>query len=296
MILTDSSLDELVRSEQVLEDYDPSLIKYCGCELRLGRVFMPGSGEAQGGVAPQRQGVRGWIANLIGEVSAPTVPTVWTIGPSETMVVITRETVRIPNGFCATYGQLNRLANHGLMLLNTSIVEPGYHGPLSCVLVNFSSQKVLLRQDQSIAKISFHRLDGPSHHLQKSFDRVSYESGLAETATKLPKSFLDISGIEQRITERVDDAVKRRIVLAGIVIGMLLLWSQLEGVLSTWVWKRTGFVDSSKQIELSYIQQQIKTDQTLIDLKGANQKLEDTVQRLTRTVEELKATPSRTAR
>ena len=54
----------------------------------------------------------------------------WAIKPTETLVVMTTEAVNIPDDLMATYGQLNRLAQHGVSLINSSIIEPGYSGPL----------------------------------------------------------------------------------------------------------------------------------------------------------------------
>jgi deoxycytidine triphosphate deaminase len=289
MILSDEALEALIASDQVLRDYDPNLIRHCGCELRLGSVFFPTTGEQQGGSAPWAASnrVKGWLATLSG--AAATAPSTWGIGPSETMVIVTKETVTIPTTHCATYGQLNRLANSGLMLLNNSIVEPGYSGPLSCVLVNFSSQRVVLRQDQPVAKINFYQLVGSPKHRQQSIERTAYELNLANTATKFPRSFMDISGVEERITARMGTVVRKSVAFGGIVIAMLLLWSQLEGVFSDWIWKRTGLMSTSKQIELSVAQQQLKNEQSVIELTRANQQLDATVKDLSRTVELLRA-------
>lgn len=288
MILSDEALEALIKSDGVLQEYDPSLIKHCGCELRLGSVFFPTTGEQQGGSKPWAASnrLKQWLAARSGATA--TAPTTWGIGPSETMIIVTKETVSIPDTHCATYGQLNRLANSGLMLLNNSIVEPGYSGPLSCVLVNFSSQRVILRQDQPVAKINFYQITGSPKHRQKATERAAYELNLANTATKFPRSFMDISGVEERITARMGAVIRKSVAFGGIVIAMLLLWSQLEGVFSDWIWKRTGFMSTSKQIELSAAQQQLKNDQSVIELTRANQQLDAAVKDLSRTVELLR--------
>ena len=174
------------------------------------------------------------------------------------VVIVTKEKVNVPNDLCATYGQLNRLSNQGLMILNTSIVEPGYKGPLSCVLVNFSSQRHALSQDESVAKLNFHKLSGaPSKPYPTSYDHNEYEKNAAKSATKLPKSLLDITGIEERITEKVGSTVRSRIILSGIIIAFLLLWSQLEGFFSGWIYQKTGIMTTKTQVELLLKQQQL---------------------------------------
>jgi deoxycytidine triphosphate deaminase len=150
MILSDGEIQKRVDSQNLIESHDPQKIKYCGCELTLGTAVAAKSGF----VLPEMHKLRSWFSNL------PTTQNCFVIEPSETMVLVTKERLNMPKDLCATYGQLNRLANLGLMILNTSIVEPGYSGPLSCVLVNFSSQKHALAPGDPIAKLTFHQVCG----------------------------------------------------------------------------------------------------------------------------------------
>ncbi len=130
------------------------------------------------------------------------------LNPSETVLVVTKEAVNLPEDLCATYGQLNRLANQGLMILNTSIVEPGYDGQLSCVLVNFSSQQQTLSPNDPIAKLNFHEVQGKPTVLQHKF-KGKYEDAASKNATALPKSLLDISEVEDRATEKASAAIRK---------------------------------------------------------------------------------------
>lgn len=45
MILSDNEIKKRVVSEQLLEFHDPERIRYCGCELTLGKVVAPSTGE-----------------------------------------------------------------------------------------------------------------------------------------------------------------------------------------------------------------------------------------------------------
>ena len=43
--------------------------------------------------------------------------------------------------------------------------------------------------------------------------------------------------------------MRKNIVLGGFLIVFLLLWSQFEGYLSEWIYKRTGVMDTKVQVE-----------------------------------------------
>ena len=240
MILSDGEIKKRVTSDKLIEFHDPKQIKYCGCELTLGNAVAPKTGE----VLSITDKPRHWFSNVM------TAKKCFVIEPSETKILVTKERLNMPKDLCATYGQLNRLANKGLMILNTSIVEPQYSGPLSCVLVNFSSQKHALSPGDPIAKLTFHRVEGtPEQVLTDSYTHADYETLVSKNAISLPESLLDISGIEERVTDKMGVTVKKSVAWGGAIVLFLLLWSQMEGFLSDWIYKRTGFMDTKVQVE-----------------------------------------------
>lgn len=240
MILSDGEIKKRVMSDKLIEFHDPKQIKYCGCELTLGNAVAPKTGE----VLSITDKPRHWFSNVM------TAKKCFVIEPSETKILVTKERLNMPKDLCATYGQLNRLANKGLMILNTSIVEPQYSGPLSCVLVNFSSQKHALSPGDPIAKLTFHQVEGtPEQVLTDSYTHADYETLVSKNAISLPESLLDISGIEERVTDKMGVTVKKSVAWGGAIVLFLLLWSQMEGFLSDWIYNRTGFMDTKVQVE-----------------------------------------------
>jgi hypothetical protein len=137
------------------------------------------------------------------------------------------------------------------MILNTSIVEPGYDGQLSCVLVNFSSQQQTLSPDTPIAKLNFHEVAGKPTVLQEKFPG-KYEDAASKNATALPQSLLDISGVADRVSEKVDSDMRKNIKFGGIIIAVLLIWSQVEGILSNRSYQRKQTDLTLQQVQLDY--------------------------------------------
>jgi len=268
MILSDGEIKKRVQSGRLLEFHDTAKIKYCGCELTLGKAVAPKTGDVLSISAKPRH----WWSNLLSTKKT------FVIEPSETMILVTAEKLNMPNDLCATYGQLNRLANQGLMILNTSIVEPGYSGPLSCVLVNFSSQRHALAPGDSIAKLTFHQVQGtPESVFPQQFTHETYEPLASKNAINLPSSLLDISGVEERVSQKLATAVKRGIAWGGIAIAVLLFWSQMEGFLSDWIYKRTGFMDTKAQVE-KHVDDALKQQQS--EYQKQNEELQRRIEEL----------------
>ena len=136
MILSDGEIKKRVTSDKLIEFHDPKQIKYCGCELTLGNAVAPKTGE----VLSITDKPRHWFSNVM------TAKKCFVIEPSETKILVTKERLNMPKDLCATYGQLNRLANKGLMILNTSIVEPQYPAPLAACWLIFRRRSTRFRQ------------------------------------------------------------------------------------------------------------------------------------------------------
>ena len=125
MTLNDEQIRSLIASGKLIEGHEPSHVQNCGCMLTASTVFAPDTGEE----LPLDSGSNGQQH-------------FWELRPSETLIVMTREKVKMPGNLHASYGPLHRHARSGVMLLNPAIVEPHYEGPLSCFFLIFSSTRV----------------------------------------------------------------------------------------------------------------------------------------------------------
>jgi len=224
MLLNDVEIEARVTSGQLVRGHKPEHIKNCGCMLTAGAAFEPGTGN-----------------QLVLEKEKAGTPLFWELGPSETLVVMTNETVKIPGDLCASYAPLHRLATAGIMLLNPAIVEPLYDGPLSCFLVNFSSQKVQIAPGSPISKIVFHKVSNvPGKPKPQKLDADEYKTQLSKNATLFHRSFLDVSGIEDRAAAKAQGALKTVVFSGGLVVAFLVLFATAEPLLSTWLYEKTG--------------------------------------------------------
>jgi deoxycytidine triphosphate deaminase len=274
MILTDRAIQIRINQEQLISGYHPENIRNCAYTLRAGYVFQPETGQEE----------------ILGTTSGSTSSVVWEIGPSETLVVMTRERVKVPRDLCATYAPLHRLAQRGVMLLNASLVEPGYEGPLSCFLVNFSSERISLGPDEAIAKIIFHTLTATPGQLKPQMITVAaYRQGLAQYAKKFHKSFMDVTGIEDRAVEKARGELKKMVVTGGVLVAILLAWATFEPIFSKWVWQFGGRpITNLEQVEVAKLRNDLQAITTLEhaeaaklhnDLQAASQMLQQLLEK-----------------
>jgi deoxycytidine triphosphate deaminase len=261
MILRDIEIKALVDEKQLIQNFEPVELSNCRYNLRAGRAFSPATGAEQ--VISESPRWRRKFQRHLG----------WEIKPAETLIVMTTESICMPPEIMATYGQLNRLAQRGVSLINTSIVEPGYKGPLSCFLVNFSRETVYIYPGDAVAKMCFFRLTGAPDKLRRQeVTTDQYERVLRESAQRYPISLLDISGLEERVSDRVTKSVNRSITLGGVVVVFLIAWATLEPVISRWLWERIGVVTTTQREEFVRMQNALATAEA--ELRDAKKALE----------------------
>jgi|ERR1700722_1560405 len=276
MILNDIAIRSLISDRHLLADYDLEQVRNCAYTLRAHSVFEPETGQQQ----------------LLDATDDSRRQHVWQIGPNETLVVMTRETIKMPSELCGSYAPLFRLAKQGLMLLNASIVEPGYEGPLSCFVANFSARPITLRRDAPIAKIVFHRMTGPPEDLKPEvISRNKYEEELAEDAQRYHRTFMDVTGIEERAAKQAKSEFRSLVFLGGTLIALLLAWASLEPILSKWIWEKTGLTSSTQRIEdirlLKDIQNEQASLKSQLEQKKANDGLSTEIEDLRKQVRAL---------
>ncbi|PIQ25553.1 hypothetical protein COW36_21150 [bacterium (Candidatus Blackallbacteria) CG17_big_fil_post_rev_8_21_14_2_50_48_46] len=269
VVLADSEIEALVHKSQLLEKHDPQNIQNCCYILRVGKVFQSQTGDEE---------VIGLTSNSQGK--GKTRKVVYEIGPSETKIVKTLEYIKMPDNICATYSPLYRLSSKGVMLLNASIVEPGYEGPLSCFLVNFSSERVTFFPEDDIAKMIFHKLDNtPVNLKRKIISETNYERDLAMAAKKYHQTFLDVTSISEKAAENAEKKLKTFALSTSVTLILIVAFATAEPLLSKWLYERTGIYTLTQRIEDTKLLKDLQNAELLAkieELKLEVQKLKST--------------------
>jgi dUTPase len=136
------------------------------------------------------------------------------IEPTELVWIKAREEIRMPANAVGLWVQTQTLSRQGLLLLNTTLIEPGYEGPLHAVFVNFGNKKVVIDAGTKIAKVLFLGLDQPADELL-SFDVSGYDRSILDISSNSPVSFMRLESLvsdQKKELERAGEDVKQQIV------------------------------------------------------------------------------------
>jgi hypothetical protein len=241
---TDNTGPNKTGKNLICEGFVEANLFSCGYRLGIGQIFEPGTGK---------QLMKDDFVGL-------------KIPPNGTAIVMTKEKVKMPGNIYGAYYPTFELAQHGILMLNAAIVEPGYEGYLSCYFVNFSSETFCLTKDKSIAKIVFNELSGMPDAGKinaLTLDEDKYKRSLFTQANKFSKSFLDINGLGEKISEKTEKSVKNSIIFGGIVVAFLLFYSSLEPLVTKYVWGTSPAYEQRMDALQSAITKNIELNKSL---------------------------------
>lgn len=180
-VLSDETLRRRISNNELVLDGTPEYAKHCSYEFTAAKIIRGGSSEMTDVVEP---GV--------------------TISPAQLVWIRTCERISMPTNMVGLWIQTNTLSRQGLLLLNMSLVEPGYEGYLSAVFVNFGQRKVTIGPTTRIAKVIFLPLDVQAIEKVASKQFQNYDRWLFEIATNAPSSFLQLESFLPNLEERAD--------------------------------------------------------------------------------------------
>ncbi|MGA5299373.1 dCTP deaminase domain-containing protein [Nucisporomicrobium flavum] len=189
-VLSDGEIRHLITTAGLISDARDDRVFACAYEFRPGVVVSTGRDV-------EDRCVRDWTSDRRAATD------IHAIQPGELVWIRTREKVSMPNDLCAFWWQTNRLSKQGLMLVNMSMVEPGYSGPLACLFVNFGNKPVIVEPDTVVAKLVFTRLGAEAQMSPADqHDPVAYDRSIVRAAMGAPVTFLDVGSLELGLDRR----------------------------------------------------------------------------------------------
>lgn len=131
------------------------------------------------------------------------------VEPGQLVWVRTKEKISMPTDMVGIWVQTQSLTRTGLLLLNMSIVEPGYEGYLTAVLVNFGKRNVVISTSSKIAKILFSSLDKASSKTCDSRRFSSYDKHILDIASNSPPTFLQLDTFIPSLESKAESTIKQ---------------------------------------------------------------------------------------
>jgi len=190
-ILNDETLSQAIGNGDLIVGGDVRNVKYCAYQFTPEKIIAPGEqGE-----------IYDW--------TTPTADSHYVIKPGALVWIRTRGVVKMPANLSAFYWQTNTLSRKGLMLVNSSMVEPGYEGPLACLFANFGKQPITINPETPVAKLIFIGLNSDAAvPLDLTRSNIEYDRSLKEVAVAAPESFLQLSDLTRNLAIERDKAVE----------------------------------------------------------------------------------------
>lgn len=162
------------------------------------------------------------------------------IEPRGMVLCVSKETFTLPPDVLAHTTLRNSLSLQGLLALNVGIVDPGFHAPLSSVLINFGAKRKTLKVGDSFLRITFEKLPEPSELKPIWYTREEYvRTRIAEAREALDSTFLSFDQLAESVTTAVEQKLARRL------LGILLTVIAIVGIVSAlpflgnaihWLW------------------------------------------------------------
>lgn len=144
--------------------------------------------------------------------------------PQGMAIVISRERLALPTDISGYAIPKTGLCNDGVLTLSTGIIDPGYEGHVSSMLINFGSVPYFFKEGDAFLRITFHQLRSVSQtpEAPRSTD-AEYLRERQKAAVALPDTFLDIPRHVGDIADKVLDRQLNKLVYILGAAGLLLV-------------------------------------------------------------------------
>ncbi|MGI3397678.1 dCTP deaminase domain-containing protein [Providencia stuartii] len=163
-----------------------------------------------------------------------------TLKPQESLVIISDEIIYVPPNHVAYVFLKNRFSQKGFLALNTGIIDAGYFGPISTVIINFSNVDAAVpsgksKEEKEFFRIVFHRITSdltmscqPDSLVYDPKEYDKYKDYRLKDLKNLPKTFLEPKVLKEQIQSELYSKISEfSIVRLGVTIAILGLFFTL---------------------------------------------------------------------
>jgi deoxycytidine triphosphate deaminase len=159
------------------------------------------------------------------------------VEPQGIALAVSKEVVKLPPNICAHASVKTSLCRQGVLAINIGIIDPGWEGPISSVMLNFGKESYRLKNGEPFLRLTFHTLDVPANpSLTEPQDRAIYEAQVRQKLDeRLAGTFMDFEKAaekgSQKFAQDVKAALIRWVPIAALALALLTFFLNW-GVLS----------------------------------------------------------------
>lgn len=146
------------------------------------------------------------------------------------VVVVSEEVFDMPDDVVGYTTVKNALSRRGIMAVNIGLVDNGFKGPISSILINFGRNDFPIEKGQTFLRMTFHKFDRPENpakpdsKLTDYSDRSFYLKTLNENIRGyLHPTFLALNDIKEEVSAEVMSSIEKTFVWIGRVVAILAL-------------------------------------------------------------------------
>jgi dUTPase len=141
-----------------------------------------------------------------------------------TVRVVSKELLKMPNEITGHALLKNELCRKGVLAINIGVIDPGFEGPISSILINFGRESVVVKQGDPFMRISFHRCPAsPKAAKGAKYNREQYISNVRqEVAAYMAPTFLNMEETTKKAAEKAFVSFKEGLVIWATLVAVLL--------------------------------------------------------------------------
>jgi deoxycytidine triphosphate deaminase len=155
------------------------------------------------------------------------------IPPNGVVLIFSRETVRVPHDLCGYAMPKTSLGHEGILVLNTGIVDPLYHGPLSGTTINFRDTPFTIKEGDPFLRLVFDTVDNATEApIPPPKARAEYIGEKLVLAQNHPHTFLNLNRTAHKVSKELITDERNFLLRLLAYIGLFLTFVTL--ILTQW--------------------------------------------------------------
>jgi dUTPase len=150
--------------------------------------------------------------------------TEYTVPSGGTVRVVSKESLKMPKDITGHALLKNELCRKGVLAINIGVIDPGFEGPISSILINFGRGDFIVKQGDPFLRISFHRCPvSPKADKSSKYTREQYISNVRnEVAAYMATTFLNMEETTKKAAEKAFVSFKEGLVVWATLVAVLL--------------------------------------------------------------------------
>ncbi|MDO9014730.1 MAG: hypothetical protein Q7U84_08150 [Polynucleobacter sp.] len=180
----------------------------------------------------------------------------FTLEPRHIAWVISKESFNLPNNITGLATLRTGWTHRGVLALNVGIVDPGWHGPLGTIIVNFSNVDFDINKGEPFLRLLFHKhADTDACEVKKS--QPDYIKDIRVRSNLFSDTFLDMGSLADDVAKKIFALPKLVVVLTfiGLIIAVMALFVPIA-----WdVWSKYEKNNAQLTAELDVLKEQVKS-------------------------------------